>query len=168
MSLEDRVVRRVQRWAPRFVAGELKDRGLFRPPYEPGERFACKLPHAAFQRLPGYAPAAAAQVDRRQPATGLVYATDRRVLLADRGRVSREWRWTDLARVEVVSGFVGALLARDRGDAEVDGLVDVERPAGFDLDAARYPARWVQLEACHAAAHDRLDDWLAALPGRLA
>lgn len=167
MSGDQGVLRRVHRWLPRFAAGELRDRGLFRPPYEPGERFGVKLPHGSLQRLPAYAPDAAAAADRRQPATALVYATDRRVLLADGGKVAREWRLADLERLDVLPGLDGAVLLHSRTQSDADALVAV-RHRGIDLFPDVYRARWLQLEACHALAHDRLEAWTASLAGRFA
>lgn len=164
MSPEERLLARVQEWAPRFVQGRVKDRALLRPGLRDGERFGAKLGSIAVSRVPAGDPLGS--IDRAQPPIGLAYGTSERLVLADGGRIKRYWEWSQLEEVLVLTGYVGVVLRTDSDQADAVHHVRLR----YDPFARRpevIGARWLALEGCFQASRGRLDAWLERLPGRV-
>lgn len=167
MSPEERLLAHVRRWAPRFAAGKARDLALKGPRLRAGERFGVKLTGVAVTRVPADDPGA---VDDLQPVLGLAYGTSERLVVAELGRVQREWEWAQLSGVQTLTGYTGVVLRTDDAghDAEQDAVHRTRTP--YDLFAPKphvVAARWLSLEGCFAASRGELDAWLEALPARV-
>ena len=164
MTPQERLLARVQAWAPRFVRGELKDRALLRPKLREGERFGAKLGSIAVSRVPAADPLSG--VDRHVPPIGIAYGTSERLLIANGGKVKRSWEWSQLAEVVVLQGYAGVVLRTDSTDAEAVHHVKLHWDP-FAPPPEAIGARWVALEGCFQASRGQLDTWLERLPGRV-
>jgi len=146
-------------------SGGISRRGLFQPPYDEGERLLTRVVHTAVRRVS----VNAVRSDETLANEGTVYATDRRArLVANFGRVLREWRWADLGEVSVMRGFAGVRLIDDLDAVECDAILHVANPK-FVLDTTSYDAAigLLRIEAAWVLGTGRdHDEWLADLPRR--
>lgn len=164
MTPEERVLARLQEWAPRFAEGRLKDRALLSPNLRDGERFGTKLNSIGVSRVPSADPLSG--VDHASPIAGLAYGTSQRLIIANGGKVKQAWEWAQLEEVVVLQGYAGVVLRTDSDVA--DAVHRVKLP--FDLFAPKpwvTGARWLAMEGCFAASRGRLDAWLGGLPQRV-
>lgn len=96
-------------------------------------------------------------------ATGTLSVTDRRALIAGPdGEPLREWALADLESVSVLGNWGGVAFVHAGGEMELLVTARPGRPGWEDA------AAWLKVEAAAAAAADRLGEWLAQLPARLA
>lgn len=145
------VLAEIGAWHPVFARGEAHGADG-RPGWlQAGERFAVRIQGV---RAAGLA---------RRPVRGTLYVTDRRaVLTAAKGRTVREWALPDLAAVTALGNWGGLALVHHGGDTEL--VVAAEH----GLPSWRDATPWLKVEAAFAAAEDRLEQWVAELPRRLA
>lgn len=164
MTPQEKLLRRVQEWAPRFLEGGTKDRALLRPKLREGERFGTKVGSIGLTRVPADDPLST--LDRGVPPIGIAYGTSERLIIANAGRIKHSWEWAHLEEVVVLQGYAGVLLSTDsdRADAvhHVKLHYDPFAPPPYVIGA-----RWVQFEGCFQASRGRLDTWLERLPGRV-
>lgn len=166
MSPEERVLAEVDRWVPRFLAGKARDLALLGPKLRPGERFGVKLLGVGVSRVSAHDPLR--DIDTGKEVLGLAYGTSERLLVANLGRVKREWEWSRLDDVSLLPGYSVVVLRPDAPDAQVEAVHRVRIPP--DLFAQKphvVAARWLCLEGCFAAARGELQQWRAGLPARV-
>ena len=163
MSPEERVLREVRAWAPRFTAGDVKVHALLKPALRPGERWGVKLTGIGVSQVPAADPFRA--IDGEAPLLGLAYGTSERLLVANGRSVKHAWEWSELSEVLLLPSYLGVLL---HGDSETsDAVHRVRVPHDlFPLPPWKAAARWLQLEGCFAASRGRLDVWLDGLAAR--
>ncbi|MCW2678904.1 MAG: hypothetical protein JWM62_305 [Frankiales bacterium] len=164
MSPEERLLERVQQWAPRFAAGTVRNWTLLSPSLREGERFGAKLNSIGISQVPSADPLSG--VDHRADVAGLAYGTSQRLIIANGRTIRRTWEWAELEEVVVLQGFVGVVLRTPDGAAHAVHQVklhyDPLKPQPYVTAAG-----WVALEGCFAASQDRLDAWLERLPARV-
>ncbi|HEX3907084.1 MAG TPA: hypothetical protein VHW92_04050 [Mycobacteriales bacterium] len=103
--------------------------------------------------------------DRKHP-IGQLWVTDRRAVVAHRSRVLRAWSWGELRDVRIIPGYLGVVFTPFDGETvTVVRQTVADRRGNPDRAACK---RWLTVEATHAAATGRLDEWYAELPARLA
>jgi hypothetical protein len=176
----ERVTAELTTWATAFTQGHVRH-PLLAPALESGEHWAAKIGRAGKHQLsqddlsePNVLTGGGSGEDHFQAAV-----TSARVLLCAGKRVLQAWPIADLYDIRALDNLTGAALLPyepnpdydDRFDALMSGLA----PTGGGL-AVMLPHHirresdpdWLKFEAVFAAHQDRLDDWTAALPGRLA
>lgn len=164
MSPEERLLARLQEWAPRFQAGRIRPRVLLSPRRREGERFGTKLNSVGLSRVPAADPMSG--IDHAGAVEGLAYGTSERLILASGRTVKRSWEWSQLSEVAVLPGYLGVLLRTEDDVADAVHRVDIPH----DLLAPQpwaTGAEWLKVEGCFAASQGRLDAWLAGLPARV-
>jgi hypothetical protein len=136
---------------------------LFHRPVDDTERVTLSPPAVDVKDAP--ATSWPTVVDSRKHGEGQLWVTDRRAVMDSRGKVLREWSWDSLAEVRIIPGYVGVLFTPYDGDT-VTVVRQFVKDRSMNSRNARF-ARWLTVEGTWAAATGRLDEWYAALPGRL-
>jgi hypothetical protein len=167
-------------WATAFTGGQVRH-PLTAPKLDSGERWAARIglagKHEVTQddlREANLLTGVGAGEDHFQAA-----ATSTRILLCAGKRVVQAWPLAGLYDVRVLSDLTGAALLpyepNPDYDDRFDALMSGPEPTGGGPAVLlhRHARRevhpdWLKFEAVFAAGQDRLDDWVAALPGRLA
>jgi hypothetical protein len=102
-------------------------------------------------------------------AEGAAYATNQRAFLAGR-KILREWPWIDVFSVRVLPDWTGVMIAA-RPDAESVDVIAKERhgaPGTRRFDPLDVAFRFLKFEGAFASYRGHLDEWVRALPARLA
>lgn len=79
-------------------------------------------------------------------------------IIRNRPTPIREWRWTDVPEIGLITGRKGVRIGADPADV----IVSQNPPK---LATA---INWLKFQGAHALAHDRLNEWLDGLSGWLA
>jgi hypothetical protein len=163
------VIEDLAAWRRRFDAGEIKFHGLFQPKLAPGERVACRI--ATVHVIDGgtgdiseLGGAVVPKVDGAARAT-----SDRLLVTANRGRIRQEWRWADVAAVQLLPAGLGVRVEQRAGGADVVGSVWNRTVPTARPDALKLLVEWLQVEAAYVASvgPDATERWFTELPQRL-
>lgn len=173
------VVSELQQWRSKFEAGRLRLWGIRQAKLHPGERLAVRfaaaqfsdedpsLPMAEWETVPG--PAFSMHAP---PNAGMAIATSERAFIYAGGKrgVIGEWRWADVTAVNLLRPPVGVSLASSPNAARVTVLSSRwnKLAAGSTPQPLSLMVRWLKFEAAFQASRGTLDEWMAALPARVA
>jgi hypothetical protein len=163
-ATERRTLRELEEKRGLFLHGQAKFWRLFKRPVDPDERVKLSPPVVDVTDAPGATWPSV--VNTGKHGDGQLWVTERRAVVDNRGKVLREWAWTDLADVRIIPGYLGVVFTPHTGDS-VTVLRQVTNDTLVTGKDARF-VRWLTVEGTYAAATGRLDEWYAALPNRMA
>ena len=159
-------------WAAKAAAGKVRWVSLVRTPLEQGERVAAMIRQAAVLEIP--AEEADRSFDERAwrhaeypTAPGMVVATDRRLMLVgNRNKVLREWRWEQVADMRM-SPDMRAMVVRQAGvDDTVFPIIRQQFMLLSSPKSVEVATHLISLEGAWYLWQGKLDWWVRVLPDR--
>jgi hypothetical protein len=169
---EVQVLLAVRDWAGKARAGKVRWGSLVGTPIRPGERLNAIVHSVIVREVP---PGTSADLDERawhrsdqRSLNAAVAATDRRLLAAgNRKKVLAEWPWEQIAWVRMATNMRALLVKGTDEDRPMTAVMREQYMLLSSPKAVEVAAQLICLEGAWFMWQGRLDEWVAALPGRL-